>query len=635
MGKYGNITQSKPFTPESLSVTNNGNGTLTLNWLNASSLQNDLTNTLVLRGIGSSTMEGSVGVASTANNFFNIIKDFLTKYVRVLVSENLGLGGTTTYDIQPTGYVPSVGGRATPNVARNITECINGSSDVVLVFAPSNDALGGYDVDTETIANLKRVVNTAWKNGVKIFIGGANGRNLDNVGKARLADTNKKLMGEFGDIMIDYFSHVVDQNTEMQLPYRYSDNIHLNENGHKLIASLLIPKILAHIHTTTNKRFMSIERSTSAASGFSEIGRVYPGRESFLDDAVAPDTTYYYRVRALGERGNNSGYTNVGSGSASDTVAPVITFNPANASTGAVISSNLLILSNEPLKKTDGSTLVNGDLASLVTLKLTNSGGAAVPFTATISADKKTITVDPTSNLSYSQPYYIALAPVEDGSGNETSVVSAIFTSEANTSTIGTIKMNFGLSLASADSTWNDLNGDPYVLTAGPYTNISFSALKNTVGTITSVGVETLNTAAGQWGWTSAGNGAADNTGDVPSPAESGVYPDKVIRTNWYVHKDKDPAKVRITGLSNLKTYNLTLFGSRDGVNSRDTRYTITAGTVTVASADINVDDNKSITITLGPITPNVSGYIEFTVAPVVDADIYGYLTAGVLVENP
>lgn len=114
-----------------------------------------------------------------------------------------------------------------------------------------------------------------------------------------------------------------------------------------------------------------------------------------------------------------------------DATAPVYTFTPANSATDVAINVTPTITFDEAVRKTDGNSLENADLASLITFKKTNSGGADVPFTATIDATKKVITVTPSSTLDNSQVYYLAVGPVEDASGNESTTSSASFTTIA------------------------------------------------------------------------------------------------------------------------------------------------------------------------------------------------------------
>jgi len=115
----------------------------------------------------------------------------------------------------------------------------------------------------------------------------------------------------------------------------------------------------------------------------------------------------------------------------SDVYPPVGTYLPANSATDVAINVTPTITFDEAVRKTDGNSLENADLASLITFKKTNSGGTDVPFTATIDATKKVITVTPSSTLDNSQVYYLAVGPVEDASGNESTTSSASFTTIA------------------------------------------------------------------------------------------------------------------------------------------------------------------------------------------------------------
>lgn len=118
-----------------------------------------------------------------------------------------------------------------------------------------------------------------------------------------------------------------------------------------------------------------------------------------------------------------------------DTQAPIASFNPTTAATGIEPNTNIVLTFDEAILKTDGSEVTDGDLSSLVVLKKTNESGNSVAFSATINGAKTEITVDPTSNLSYDQPYYVAIGAVEDATGNESATQSSTFTTRAASTT--------------------------------------------------------------------------------------------------------------------------------------------------------------------------------------------------------
>ena len=124
-----------------------------------------------------------------------------------------------------------------------------------------------------------------------------------------------------------------------------------------------------------------------------------------------------------------------------DYVAPIATFNPLNAATNVAINSNIVISFSEDVFQADGSpidaTAIEG---GIVELKVTNDGGAAVPFTATFNGTNQ-ITINPDADLSNNTTYYVELNPVEDAGGNETTQTSITFT------TPDTIAPNFSFNI--------------------------------------------------------------------------------------------------------------------------------------------------------------------------------------------
>jgi len=116
-----------------------------------------------------------------------------------------------------------------------------------------------------------------------------------------------------------------------------------------------------------------------------------------------------------------------------DTLAPVVTFSPANASTNVATNSNLTLSFNENIRLVDNSVIDNTNVDALVELRLNNASGTLVPFDATISGN--VITITPNTALANNQTYYLALLPnvIEDESNNViSSVASASFTTIAN-----------------------------------------------------------------------------------------------------------------------------------------------------------------------------------------------------------
>tara|TARA_S200000501_G_C20853898_1_gene756936 strand:- start:193 stop:2913 length:2721 start_codon:yes stop_codon:yes gene_type:complete len=109
---------------------------------------------------------------------------------------------------------------------------------------------------------------------------------------------------------------------------------------------------------------------------------------------------------------------------------PSASISPANGSTGISLSRNIVITFDEAVRIISGNaTLTNDNVDALITLKKTNAQGADIAFDATVSSDKTTITINPTSNFSKNQIVYAALGDtLEDVDDNAASGIITKFT---------------------------------------------------------------------------------------------------------------------------------------------------------------------------------------------------------------
>ncbi len=107
-----------------------------------------------------------------------------------------------------------------------------------------------------------------------------------------------------------------------------------------------------------------------------------------------------------------------------------VSFNPATGATGISVQSSLELTSTIALRMIDDSEIT--DPASVVSLKKADANGVDVPFTATISDDKKTISITPIDLLDASTVYWYGIKDnmieyyIEDA---EITGVSSTFTS--------------------------------------------------------------------------------------------------------------------------------------------------------------------------------------------------------------
>jgi hypothetical protein len=127
-----------------------------------------------------------------------------------------------------------------------------------------------------------------------------------------------------------------------------------------------------------------------------------------------------------GSTDTGGGSTDTGGGT--DTTAPTVTFSHFNGSTGVAISDNIIITFSEAVRNIDNTEMTDSNIDSLITLKLTNASGADITFDGTINGDKTVITINPISNLFYSQAVYVAIGATVEDSADNAITANATFT---------------------------------------------------------------------------------------------------------------------------------------------------------------------------------------------------------------
>jgi len=102
-----------------------------------------------------------------------------------------------------------------------------------------------------------------------------------------------------------------------------------------------------------------------------------------------------------------------------DVTPPVATFAPGNGATGVATAAAPTITFDEAIHNISDGSLVT-DPTSLITFTKNDAMGEAVPFTATIDAASKVITVTPDApGLTVNQLYYLSVDKVQDADGNQ------------------------------------------------------------------------------------------------------------------------------------------------------------------------------------------------------------------------
>jgi hypothetical protein len=281
------------------------------------------------------------------------------------------------------------------------------------------------------------------------------------------------------------------------------------------------------------------------------------------DNSVAGNVTYYYAVRAL---------NSYGSSLYSDTVS----ITTPNVAPALAAISNVAMWTQQTVNVNVTAT----DPGDVLTLSVAN-----LPAFATfIDNGNGTGSIQITSGTG-TGIYNNITVTASDNHGASSSQSFNIVVSVANLTKV-LVNLNQTNPVAAP---WNNTN-------TAPTANFVLSNLKDQASAGTGINLTLVDA------WT-----AQSNLG-VVTGNNSGVYPDDVMRT-FYYYSGTDGRRVKLSGLSTSKKYDLTFFASRaNSSTSLVTRYTVGN-----QSVELNANNNSSQTVKIEGLTPDGNGEILIT----------------------
>ncbi len=335
-----------------------------------------------------------------------------------------------------------------------------------------------------------------------------------------------------------------------------------------------------------NETGFEIYRASSISGTFNLIASTLLNVTGYSDTSnLNGKTNYYYKVRAFNSNGASE-YTEI--------IEVTTLNNPpvVNAIEAQILKSNTtkeLIISANDLEG-DAITLEASGLPSFAAFTI-NEGANGIG----------TLTMSPGSSHENNQYLVTITATDTDGDSNTASFIISV-----------------------VDSTVNEVvyvNFDRGNIVSAPWNN--FSILPNAGATVTNLknasGANTGISIALNQSW------SGSNTNGMNTGANSGIYPDDVLKSTWYVNAATGTVNMEIAGLNPAMRYNFEFLGSVDGSSDNSvkrTDYTINGTKVT-----LNAVYNTSQTVQINSVVPTASGKVTIAVAASSGA-VSGFLNA-------
>jgi acyl-CoA thioesterase I len=149
---------------------------------------------------------------------------------------NIAKGGLTTYQALPAS-APSIENRPAPDPEANVDAALAKSPKLLIVSFPSNDTTVGFSVD-ETVQNLLRVRALAQSTGASVIV--VSMQPLSTIPAARLAllaEIDTRLAAAVAPCFVATREALAAPVGTLDPRYDSGDGVHVNDDGHALIAA--------------------------------------------------------------------------------------------------------------------------------------------------------------------------------------------------------------------------------------------------------------------------------------------------------------------------------------------------------------------------------------------------------------
>lgn len=216
--------------------------------------------------LGSSTAAGT-GASSPANSWVGKFRTYVQNIDPDAVVVNLAVGGFTTYNVMPTGFVPP-SDRPSPSPNNNITRALAFNPWAVIINLPSNDAANNYTVG-EQMSNFASIIAPIVAAGKHHRITTTQPRNFTNPAQLQnLIDVRTAILNTYGDKAVNIFDELANPNGTIKPQYNSGDGIHVNDAGHNYIYQQIVASGIANI--------LGVDDIAQPARGNHMLGSSYP-----------------------------------------------------------------------------------------------------------------------------------------------------------------------------------------------------------------------------------------------------------------------------------------------------------------------------------------------------------------------
>jgi lysophospholipase L1-like esterase len=245
--------------------------------------------------LGSSTAAGEVA-RPLDSSWVNKYKQYLGSVFQTHEVINLAVGGFTTFNVMPNGYVrpspydTSAALAVKPN--NNITKALSLNPSLILVNMPTNDSYLNIPV-SQQLANFDVLVNAALNANVPIYLSTSQPRNVNTNVQNMLIDLKNQMLTRYAGRLMDFWTGLANANGTINYLYDGDGGTHLNNAGHTLLFQRAVEAVQLPLPVTTSPKLLAFGNHTKNVGTALDITVSNPTSSNLTFDNIYTGTSVF------------------------------------------------------------------------------------------------------------------------------------------------------------------------------------------------------------------------------------------------------------------------------------------------------------------------------------------------------
>ena len=250
--------------------------------------------------LGSSTAAGEVA-RPLDSSWVNKYKLYLGTVFQNYEVVNLAVGGYTTFNVMPTGYVrpypydTSAALAVAPN--NNITKALSLNPSLILVNMPTNDSYRFIPV-SQQMANFDAIVDAAVNAGVPIYVSTSQPRNESQFVRNLLIDLKNQVVSHFAGRALDFWTGIANADGTINAQYDGDGGTHLNNAGHVVLFQRTVESVQLPMPFTASPGQLAFGNRTTGVGTTLSVTVDNPSSSTLTFDNISTGTGTFVSNRS-------------------------------------------------------------------------------------------------------------------------------------------------------------------------------------------------------------------------------------------------------------------------------------------------------------------------------------------------